>query len=151
MNKHKIALIANIIIILSKLQSSFFIIKTTGDPTKAIIPLAASVFLIIASIMIWKRNKYGILISIPVICFFILQFFLLRLVQKMIIYFLIHLIAVFCNASVWMDRDNLKLKAEVKPRTHDEKGDPITWNCPECDCMNPNDSFVCKQCGYSLK
>ena len=27
----------------------------------------------------------------------------------------------------------------------------ITWECPNCQHENPNDSFVCKNCGQSLK
>jgi len=26
----------------------------------------------------------------------------------------------------------------------------VTWTCPECSRVNPNDSFKCRQCGLSL-
>ncbi len=27
----------------------------------------------------------------------------------------------------------------------------LTWDCPECREKNPNSTFVCEKCGYSLK
>ena len=27
----------------------------------------------------------------------------------------------------------------------------ITWECPECQNVNPNSSFACENCGHSLK
>jgi predicted RNA-binding Zn-ribbon protein involved in translation (DUF1610 family) len=32
-----------------------------------------------------------------------------------------------------------------------EHDDNVKWKCPKCDNYNPNNTFSCEKCGYSLK
>lgn len=97
MNKETNTILANIIIAITKAQSAFMIIKATNSVSAAFVPVIAIVLLLVASFLIWKRNKIGTILAIMVIAFFLLQFFLLGLVQKMMVYFIIHLLAFGAN------------------------------------------------------
>ena len=43
--------------------------------------------------------------------------------------------------------ESLKKGKQGKHRTENPKG---LWRCPKCEHENPNTTFVCKNCGYSL-
>jgi len=40
-------------------------------------------------------------------------------------------------------------KTSPSPRMS-EDSQSVKWDCPKCETLNPNDSYKCKRCGYSL-
>jgi hypothetical protein len=107
MKRESITVHAIGVLALAKAVTAFMVIRATGSISNAIIPIAATILLSVAAFLVWNGKRSGLIIAGPVIGIFLLNFFLLGLVQKMFVYFLMHTIAIWAIIRSW---SNLKVQ-----------------------------------------
>ena len=67
MKRESTTVLATGLIALTKAQSAFMIIRTTGSVGNAIIPIAATVLLVVAAVLVWNGKRAGVVLAVPVI------------------------------------------------------------------------------------
>jgi len=100
MKSIKNTIFINALIAAMKAQSAYMILKSSSSLSAATVPILSIILLIISSILIWKQIRIGAIIALCVIGFFLIQFILLGLVQKLMAYFVIHVAGMFFNWAV---------------------------------------------------